>query len=283
MTFFNSAKIAISIYIWDISSHEIFEISLSATFACPGLFSLKIFKKEENMKIVVDKANSRGYANHGWLKTHHTFSFANYYNPQRVHFGKLRVLNDDTLAPGEGFDMHPHKNMEVISIPLKGYLRHGDSIKNSEVITPGDIQVMSAGTGIVHSEFNDSGEESLDFLQIWVFPRKENTPPLYKSYDIRPVLEKNKVTYIIAPDGEAPASINQDAWFSLGTLDAGQVIEYKLHHPDHGVYLFVIEGEVEVSNTSLSKRDGAGFWETDAITIEVLKPAKVLLMDVPMH
>ena len=121
------------------------------------------------MKTVVDKANTRGYANHGWLKTHHTFSFANYYNPKRVHFGMLRVLNDDSVAPGEGFDTHPHKNMEVISIPLKGYLRHGDSIRNSEVITPGDIQVMSAGTGIFHSEFNDSGEEQLDFLQIWVF------------------------------------------------------------------------------------------------------------------
>ena len=215
------------------------------------------------MRVVVDKAQSRGYANHGWLKTHHTFSFANYYNPERVHFGMLRVLNDDSVAPGEGFDMHPHKNMEVISIPLKGYLRHGDSIKNSEVITPGDIQVMSAGTGIVHSEFNDSGNEQLEFL--------------------RPVTsEKNKLSLIIAPDGSAPASINQDAWFSLGNLDAGQVKEYKLHSKNNGVYLFVIDGEVEVSNTILSKRDGAGFWETDGITIEVLKHAKVLLIEVPM-
>lgn len=223
------------------------------------------------------------YANHGWLKTHHTFSFANYYNPERVHFGMLRVLNDDSVAPGEGFDMHPHKNMEVISIPLKGYLRHGDSIKNSEVITPGDIQVMSAGTGIVHSEFNDSGNEQLEFLQIWVFPREENTKPHYASYDVRPVTsEKNKLSLIIAPDGSAPASINQDAWFSLGNLDAGQVKEYKLHSKNNGVYLFVIDGEVEVSNTILSKRDGAGFWETDSITIEVLKHAKVLLIEIPM-
>ena len=179
--------------------------------------------------------------------------------------------------------MHPHKNMEVISIPLKGYLRHGDSIKNSEVITPGDIQVMSAGTGIVHSEFNDSGNEQLEFLQIWVFPREENTKPHYASYDVRPVTsEKNKLSLIIAPDGSAPASINQDAWFSLGNLDAGQVKEYKLHSKNNGVYLFVIDGEVEVSNTILSKRDGAGFWETDGITIEVLKHAKVLLIEVPM-
>ena len=215
------------------------------------------------MKMVVDKANSRGYANHGWLKTYHTFSFANYYNPKRVHFGMLRVLNDDTVAPSEGFDTHPHKNMEVISIPLNGYLRHGDSIQNSETITPGDIQVMSAGTGIFHSEFNDSAEQQLEFLQIWVFPREENTKP--------------------KPDGETPAAINQDAWFSIGELDAGQIKEYKLHKKSTGVYLFVIEGEVEVNNTVLSKRDGAGFYETDSITIEVLKDSRILLMEVPMN
>lgn len=235
------------------------------------------------MKMVIDKANSRGYANHGWLKTYHTFSFANYYNPKRVHFGKLRVLNDDTVAPGEGFDMHQHKNMEVISIPLKGFLQHGDSIKNTEVITPGDIQVMSAGTGIYHSEYNDSKSEPLEFLQIWVFPREENTPPRYKSYDIRPLLKKNDLSLIISPDGETPASILQNAWFSMGTLDAGQVKEYKLHHKDNGVYLFVIEGEVEVNNTILSRRDGAGFSETDSITIETLKNSTLLLMEVPMR
>lgn len=235
------------------------------------------------MKMVVDKANSRGYANHGWLKTYHTFSFADYYNPSRVHFGKLRVLNDDTVAPGEGFDMHQHKNMEVISIPLKGYLRHGDSIKNTEVITPGDIQVMSAGTGIYHSEYNDSKSEPLEFLQIWVFPREENTPPRYRSYDIRPLLKNNELSLVISPDGETAASILQDAWFSIGMLDAGQVKEYKLHRKDNGVYLFVIEGEVEIINTILSRRDGAGFSETDSITIEALKNSTVLLMEVPMR
>lgn len=235
------------------------------------------------MKVVVDKANSRGYANHGWLKTHHTFSFANYYNPKRIHFGMLRVLNDDSVAPGEGFDTHPHKNMEVISIPLKGYLRHGDSIENSEVITPGDIQVMSAGTGIQHSEFNGSSKEQAEFLQIWVFPREENTPPKYKSYDIRSTQEKNEFGLIISPDGKAPASILQDAWFSMGEFEAGVIKEYKLHKKENGVYLFIIEGEVEVNDLVLSKRDGAGFWETDSITVEVLKQAKVLLMEVPMQ
>ena len=227
------------------------------------------------MKMVVDKANSRGYANHGWLKTYHTFSFANYYNPKRVHFGMLRVLNDDTVAPSEGFDTHPHKNMEVISIPLNGYLRHGDSIQNSETITPGDIQVMSAGTGIFHSEFNDSAEQQLEFLQIWVFPREENTKPKYNNYDVRSLLKKNELSLILSPDGETPAAINQDAWFSIK--------EYKLHKKSTGVYLFVIEGEVEVNNTVLSKRDGAGFYETDSITIEVLKDSRILLMEVPMN
>lgn len=235
------------------------------------------------MKMVVDKANTRGYANHGWLKTYHTFSFANYYNPKRVHFGKLRVLNDDIVAPGEGFDMHQHKNMEVISIPLHGYMRHGDSIKNSEVITSGDIQVMSAGSGIFHSEFNDSSTEQLELLQIWVFPREENTVPSYSSYDIRASLKKNEFSLIVSPFGDAPASINQDAWFSLGKLDAGQINEYKLHGKENGVYLFVIEGEVEVNNTTLFKRDGAGFSETDSITIEVLKESTILLMEIPMH
>lgn len=235
------------------------------------------------MKIAVDRAGSRGYANHGWLKTYHTFSFANYYNPKRMRFGLLRVLNDDSVAPGEGFDMHPHQNMEVISIPLKGYLRHGDTIRNSEVITPGDIQVMSAGTGIVHSEFNDSQEEWLEFLQIWVFPRKENLPPRYKSYDIRSTQKENELSLIISPDGDAPASIEQDAWFSLGRIEAGQVREYTLHKPGNGVYLFVIEGETEVRNTALSKRDGAGFWETESLTLEMLKDSYLLLIEVPME
>lgn len=136
------------------------------------------------MKKVIDRASSRGYFNHGWLKTHHTFSFANYYNPERIHFGALRVLNDDSVDPSMGFDTHPHKNMEVISIPLKGYLRHGDSVQNTKTITPGDIQVMSTGSGIYHSEYNDSKEEQLEFLQIWVFPRIENTKPEYNNFDI---------------------------------------------------------------------------------------------------
>ena len=141
------------------------------------------------MKTIIDKAASRGYFDHGWLKTHHTFSFADYYNPKRVPFGALRVLNDDWVAPSNGFDTHPHKNMEVVSIPLRGQLRHGDSVENVQTIVPGEIQVMSTGRGIYHSEYNGSDEEPVEFLQIWIFPKKENTPPEYNNYDIRPLLK----------------------------------------------------------------------------------------------
>lgn len=235
------------------------------------------------MKTVLDRADSRGYADHGWLKTYHTFSFANYYNPQRIHFGALRVLNDDWVAPGEGFGMHEHRNMEVVSIPLKGYLRHGDNLEHSEVISPGDIQVMSAGTGIYHSEFNDSRSEELEFLQIWVFPAEEDTKPRYKSYDIRKVLKDNRLEYIIAPDGEAPASILQQAWFSLGRIDTGTVLDYKLHFGNTGVYLFIIDGEIKVDGRTLHKRDGMGLWETEKIEIETLKDSELLAIEVPMY
>lgn len=235
------------------------------------------------MKKVVDKASSRGYFNHGWLKTHHTFSFANYYNPVRVHFGALRVLNDDSVDPSMGFDTHPHKNMEVISIPLKGYLRHGDSVQNTKTITPGDIQVMSTGSGIYHSEYNGSDKEQLEFLQIWVFPRVENTKPEYNNYDIRPLLKKNQLAVIISPDGQTPASIKQDAWFSMGSFDAGQIIDYKMHQEGNGVYMFVIEGDVKAADENLSKRDGIGIWDTKEFQVNVTKDATLLLMEVPMR
>ena len=164
------------------------------------------------MKKVVDRASSRGYFDHGWLKTYHTFSFADYYNPTRVHFGALRVLNDDWVAPSQGFGAHPHKNMEVVSIPLKGKLRHGDSVANTRTITPGDVQVMSTGSGILHSEYNGSDKEPVEFLQIWVFPDRENTPPEYNNYNIRGLLKKNELALFISPDGSTPASILQNAW-----------------------------------------------------------------------
>ncbi len=232
------------------------------------------------MEIFVDRASSRGYADHGWLKTYHTFSFADYYNPKRVHFGALRVLNDDIIAPGHGFDTHPHKNMEVISIPLKGYLRHGDSLENSDVITPGDIQLMSTGTGIYHSEFNDSPTENMELLQIWVIPRENNTKSKYENHDIRPLLKRNEWSLFISPDSRA--SILQDAWFSLGLFDAGVSREYILHGKNTGVYLFVIEGEVKVENITLHRRDGMEITKTELFTVEAVEKSKILLIEVAM-
>ena len=217
------------------------------------------------MKTIIDKANTRGYFNHGWLKTYHTFSFADYYNPRRIHFGALRVLNDDTVAPGEGFGMHPHKNMEVVSIPLQGYLRHGDNVQNESTITPGEIQVMSTGTGIYHSEYNASKTEDLKFLQIWVIPNVEETKPEYHNYNIRPLLKRNELATFISPSGNTPAHLLQDTWFSIGTFDAGHSVIYRMHKPRTGVYIFVIEGEINVAGENLSRRDGIGIWDTDVL------------------
>ena len=234
------------------------------------------------MKKVIDRASSRGYFNHSWLKTYHTFSFANYYNPERIHFGALRVLNDDSVDPSMGFDTHPHKNMEVISIPLKGYLKHGDSVQNTKTITPGDIQVMSTGSGIYHNEFNGSDKEQLEFLQIWVIPKIENTKPEYNNFDIRPLLKTNELSLIISPDGKTPVSIKQDAWFSMGNFDTDKIIEYKMHQEGNGVYIFVIEGEMSVAEERLTRRDGIGIWDTKGFPIHVTKGTQLLVIEVPM-
>ena len=234
------------------------------------------------MNIIIDRASSRGHANHGWLNTYHTFSFANYFNPDRMQFGALRVLNDDTVLPDEGFGTHPHKNMEVISIPLKGKLRHGDSLNNSHTITRGEIRLMSAGTGILHSEYNDSSTDNLEFLQIWVFPRIENTKPEYNNFDIRPLLKQNELSLFISPNGKTPASIKQDAWFSMGDFDTERTIEYCMHQEGNGAYLFVIEGEISVADEHLAKRDGIGIWDTKSFSIRATKGTKLLVMEVPM-
>lgn len=235
------------------------------------------------MKVILDRAGSRGHANHGWLDTKHTFSFADYYNPKRIHFGALRVLNDDTVSPGKGFGMHPHQNMEVVSIPLKGYLRHGDSIENSEVITPGDIQVMSAGSGIFHSEYNDSNDEPLEFLQIWIYPRSKDSEPKYANYDIRALEQRDKLALIISPDGDAPASLNQNAWFSISHLSAGKALDYEWHKKGDGVYVFVIEGEIRINDElTLSRRDGAGIFDAECFSFQAMQESEVLFIEVPM-
>lgn len=234
------------------------------------------------MKKIIHKSDTRGRSLYNWLDSRHTFSFDQYYDPDRVNFGALRVLNDDRVEGGEGFGPHPHRNMEIISIPLKGQLQHGDSQKNSRVITKGEIQTMSAGSGIYHSEMNYSKTEPVEFLQIWVMPRENNIPPKYKDYDIRPLLKKNELTPIVAPDGSAPAKMEQDTWFSMGEFETGETIQYEMHQKGMGVYIFVIEGEVKVDGEILSRRDGMGVYNTNKFEIEIMRDSEVLLMEVPM-
>ena len=234
------------------------------------------------MKKVIHKANSRGRSRYDWLDSHHTFSFDEYFDSNRINFGALRVLNDDRVAPGAGFQTHPHKNMEIVSIPLKGKLEHGDSKKNNRVISVGDIQVMSAGTGIFHSEVNGSKEDPVEFLQIWIMPRERNTRPVYQDFSIRELERKNELALIISPDGSTPASLLQDTWFSIGKVEAGKKLGYHTHQSHAGTYLFLIEGEVKVGDDILSRRDGMEIFETNSFELETLKDSHILLIEVPM-
>jgi len=232
---------------------------------------------------VLHKAETRGHANHGWLDSHHTFSFANYYNPDRMHFGVLRVLNDDMVSGGMGFGRHPHDNMEIISIPLEGDLEHQDSMGNTTVIRNGDIQVMSAGTGIQHSEKNKNQDKKVKFLQIWVFPNRKNVAPRYDQLALNADDRHNTLQQILSPNAEDEGVwIHQDAWFHLGNLDKGTSQNYYIKKKGNGVYAFVISGEVTVSGQPLSSRDGLGVWDTDQIRIVAESNAEILLMEVPM-
>ncbi len=236
------------------------------------------------MKSVLHKANSRGHANHGWLDSHHSFSFASYYNPDRMNFGVLRVLNDDRVAPGKGFGRHPHDNMEIISIPLEGDLEHKDSMGNTAIIKEGDVQVMSAGTGIYHSEYNKNTDKEVKFLQIWLFPKKRQVEPRYDQIPIKDLARKNEFYQVLSPNPEDQGVwIHQDAWFHVGDFDEGKEAEYCLKTSDNGVYIFVLEGEVEVEGQKLEKRDGFGVWETDKINLKSVTNSRVLLMEVPMQ
>lgn len=241
-------------------------------------------KEKKTMNTVLHKANTRGHADHGWLDTNHSFSFANYYNPERMNFGVLRVLNDDRVAAGRGFGTHPHDNMEIISIPLEGDLEHKDSMGNVGVIKQGDIQVMSAGTGIFHSEYNKNEDREVKFLQIWVFPNKRNVEPRYDQITMDENKAKNNFDQILSPNSDdAGVWIHQNAWFHLGNLESGFNDSYKMKDKSNGLYAFVIDGNVEIEGQKLGKRDGFGVWNTENVKISADSDARVLLMEVPMN
>jgi quercetin 2,3-dioxygenase len=236
------------------------------------------------MKSIVYPANERGTNDIGWLKANFSFSFASYYNPEKVHFGVLRVLNDDIIAAGTGFGSHPHDNMEIITIPLKGALEHKDSMGNIGVIHAGEVQVMSAGTGVVHSEYNHSKTEAANTLQIWLFPKEENIKPRYDQKSFADVLKLNELTTIISPEkNDTSLWINQDATFSMGDFEAGREVTYDIKKPGNGVYIFVIEGAVKINGQVLNKRDAIGVSDTNSLTIETEELTKLLIMDVPMR
>lgn len=233
--------------------------------------------------IVFHPANTRGHANHGWLNSYHTFSFSSYQNPERVHFGALRVLNDDTVAGGMGFSKHGHDNMEIISIPLSGDLRHKDSMGNETLIKQGDVQIMSAGTGIQHSEMNHKQHEEVKFLQIWVFPKYKDITPHYDQKSFEVADRKNRFQLIVSPDkAEGSILIHQDAWFSLGNFEKGQKISYQLKNSTQtGVYAFIIKGEATINGHKVGLRDGLGITKVENLEIETQDEAEILLMEVP--
>ncbi|MDR2222076.1 MAG: pirin family protein [Flavobacteriaceae bacterium] len=233
---------------------------------------------------IIYKADSRGYANHGWLESYHTFSFANYRNNDRVHFGVLRVVNDDRVAAGMGFGTHPHENMEIVSIPLSGNLSHRDDMGNGTIITTDEIQVMSAGTGVEHSEFNPDENNETRFLQIWLFPNKLHVEPRYDQQKLSKADRQNKWDQILSPNKEDKGVwIHQNAWFSMSDLERGKSLSYQLNDKTNGVYLFVLEGSITLDDVVLDRRDAIGFWNREKFEITASTDAHLLLMEVPME
>ena len=237
------------------------------------------------MKTIIHKADTRGYADHGWLKSNHTFSFASYQDPERMNFGMLRVLNDDVVQAKMGFGTHPHQNMEIISIPLKGSLSHKDNMGNKRAIEVGEVQVMSAGTGLSHSEFNDSKTDEVNFLQLWIIPEKMNVKPNYEQRSFKAEGKKNALQTIVAPkdklEGDA-LPISQQAYIYRTNLDSNHSIDLSLKSENNGLYIFVVDGEIKIEDNSLSKRDAIGVYETDTISIESSKNSELIIVEVPM-
>ena len=234
------------------------------------------------MKTIIHKANTRGHGDYGWLNTHYTFSFANYYNPERVNFGALRVINDDIVSGGEGFGKHPHDNMEIITIPIEGELEHKDSMGHVEVIKANEVQVMTAGTGIFHSEYNHLPDKPVKLFQIWVLPEKRNLTPRYDQKFFSPDDRLNKWQRIVSPNEEGALMVHQDAYFSRIKLEKGKTAEYTIHSNNNGMYLFVIEGKVKAVDNDLELRDGLGIWDIQSITIHANEESELLLMEIPM-
>ena len=236
------------------------------------------------MNKVFHSAETRGYADHGWLNANYSFSFASYYDPNRMNFGALRVLNDDTISPGKGFGKHSHDNMEIITIPLKGDLEHKDSLGNIGAINEGEIQVMSAGTGIYHSEYNKNSDKFINLLQLWVMPKKQDVKPRYDQRSFKGLKKKNSIYQVLSPYPEDEGMwIHQDAWIHIGDFEEVTSIDYTLKKKGNGVYIFVIEGIFKVANEKLEKRDALGVWNMESITFEAQSKSQVLLIEVPME
>jgi redox-sensitive bicupin YhaK (pirin superfamily) len=234
------------------------------------------------MKTILHKAATRGLANHGWLNSYHSFSFAGYYNAERHNFGALRVLNDDSVAKGMGFGKHPHDNMEIVSIPLSGDLHHKDSTGRDEIIRENDVQIMSAGSGIAHSETNANTDRDVKFLQLWIYPKEKNIEPRYEQKTFSPTNRQDKIVTVVAPDDASAVWINQDAWFSLGKFSKDFATTYQLHKEGNGVYVFVLNGDVTVNDQPLEARDGFGISETASLNIKASSDADILFIEVPM-
>lgn len=235
------------------------------------------------MKTIFHPAKERGFANHGWLQSYHSFSFAGFYDPNKLHFGALRVLNDDTVAAGMGFGKHPHDNMEIVSIPLEGDLQHEDSTGRKAIIQQGDVQIMSAGTGIAHSEMNANKDKAVKFLQIWVFPKEKNIAPRYDQKSFNPKDRINQWQTVVAPDNPDAIWINQDAWFSLARIDAKQALNYQLHQKQNGVYAFLLSGAISIDHHTLQERDALGICDVDQFQVVASTTSELLLIEVPMQ
>ncbi|ABZ96076.1 Pirin related protein [Leptospira biflexa serovar Patoc strain 'Patoc 1 (Ames)'] len=227
-------------------------------------------------------ANERGHVNFGWLDSHHSFSFGHWYHPEKTNFGALRVLNDDIVEPSMGFGTHPHQNMEIVSIPLFGELAHKDSTGTNGIIKTGDVQIMSAGSGIQHSEFNHSSDKKVNFLQIWILPKVANIQPRYDQKTFHEAGRLNRFQTVVSPIDEEAVWINQDAYFSLATLEPGNTLSYKVHAPNQGIYAFLIQGKLEVAGTTLERRDAVGLWGIDEYQFEAAVKSDFLVIEIPM-